>query len=70
MNYPRVPTRDGIDRIRQVSMKTVESMGNMVTGVINMQSSFNTVNTAVEAQASNGRQILEAHKQILTLTIR
>jgi methyl-accepting chemotaxis protein len=52
--------RDGIDRIRQVSTKTVESMGNMFTDVKNMQSSFNTVNTAVEAQVSNGRQILDA----------
>jgi methyl-accepting chemotaxis protein len=52
--------RNGIDRIRQVSAETVDTMGNMFTDVKDMQSSFHTVNTAVEAQASNSRQVLEA----------
>jgi methyl-accepting chemotaxis protein len=52
--------RDGIDRIRQVSTETVDTMGSMFTDVKDMQASFNTVNSAVEAQASNGKQILEA----------
>ncbi|MDR3146154.1 MAG: methyl-accepting chemotaxis protein [Treponema sp.] len=52
--------RDGIDRIRQVSTETVDTMSNMFTDVKDMQSSFSTVNKAVEAQASNGRQVLEA----------
>ncbi|MDR2020420.1 MAG: methyl-accepting chemotaxis protein [Treponema sp.] len=52
--------RDGIDRIRHVSTETVETMGNMFTDVKDMQSSFSTVNTAVEAQASNSRQVLDA----------
>jgi methyl-accepting chemotaxis protein len=60
--------RDGIDRIRQVSEETVNTMGNMFANVKDMQSSFNTVNTAVEAQASNGRQILEALNALRTTT--
>jgi hypothetical protein len=35
-------------------------MGSMFTEVTSMQDSFNTVNTAVEAQASNGATILGA----------
>jgi methyl-accepting chemotaxis protein len=52
--------RDGIDRIRQVSAETVETMGNMFTDVKDMQASFKTVNTAVEAQAADSRQVLDA----------
>ncbi|MDR3337896.1 MAG: methyl-accepting chemotaxis protein [Treponema sp.] len=52
--------RNSIDRIREMSTETVNTMGDMFTDVRDMQSSFSTVNTAVEAQASNGRQILEA----------
>jgi methyl-accepting chemotaxis protein len=60
--------RDGIDRIRQVSTETVDTMGNMFTDVKDMQASFNTVNSAVEAQASNGKQILEALNALRTTT--
>jgi methyl-accepting chemotaxis protein len=60
--------RDGIDRIRQVSAETVDTMGNMFTDVKDMQASFNTVNSAVEAQASNGKQILEALNALRTTT--
>jgi methyl-accepting chemotaxis protein len=52
--------RDGIDRIKRVSAETVDTMGTMFTDVRDMQASFSTVDTAVEAQASNGKQILEA----------
>jgi methyl-accepting chemotaxis protein len=52
--------RDGIKRIREMSTETVNTMGNMFTDVKDMQSSFSTVNTAVEAQALNGKRILEA----------
>jgi uncharacterized coiled-coil DUF342 family protein len=52
--------RDGIERIRKVSADTVETMGSMFTEITNMQSSFSSVNTAVEAQASNGNRILKA----------
>jgi methyl-accepting chemotaxis protein len=60
--------RDGIDRIRHVSTETVDTMGDMFTDVKDMQSSFNTVNAAVEAQASNGRQILEALEALRSTT--
>jgi methyl-accepting chemotaxis protein len=43
-----------------VSADTVETMGSMFTEVTSMQDSFSTVNTAVEAQASNGTKILHA----------
>jgi methyl-accepting chemotaxis protein len=52
--------RNGIDRIREMSTETVNTMGNMFTGVKEMQSSFSAVTTVVEAQASNGRRVLEA----------
>jgi methyl-accepting chemotaxis protein len=60
--------RDGIDRIRQVSSRTVETMGNMFTDVKDMQASFNTVNSAVEAQASNSRQVLDSLDALRTTT--
>jgi methyl-accepting chemotaxis protein len=60
--------RDGIDRIRQVSAETVDTMGNMFTDVKDMQSSFSTVNTAVEAQAANSRRVLEALEALRTTT--
>ncbi|MDR2375041.1 MAG: methyl-accepting chemotaxis protein [Treponema sp.] len=60
--------RDGIDRIRQVSTETVDTMSNMFTDVKDMQSSFNTVDVAVEAQASNGRQVLEALRSLRITT--
>ncbi|MDR0730920.1 MAG: methyl-accepting chemotaxis protein [Treponema sp.] len=60
--------RDGIDRIRQVSTETVDTMGSMFTDVRDMQSSFSTVNVAVEAQASNGRQVLDALRALRTTT--
>jgi methyl-accepting chemotaxis protein len=52
--------RDGIERIRQVSAETVDTMGGMFREVTDMQTSFSSVNTAVEAQASSGAQILSA----------
>jgi methyl-accepting chemotaxis protein len=52
--------RNGIEKMRQVSTGTVETLGSMFTEVTDMQSSLNSVNTAVEAQASNGAQVLQA----------
>jgi methyl-accepting chemotaxis protein len=52
--------RNGIEKMRQVSNETVETLGSMFTEVRDMQASFNSVNTAVEAQASNGAQVLKA----------
>jgi methyl-accepting chemotaxis protein len=52
--------RDGIEKMRQVSAGTVETLGSMFTEVTDMQGSLNTVNSAVEAQASNGSQVLNA----------
>ncbi|MDR1868333.1 MAG: methyl-accepting chemotaxis protein [Treponema sp.] len=50
----------GIEKIRRVSTETELTLNRMFTEVTDMQGSFNTVNTAVEIQASNGTQILEA----------
>jgi methyl-accepting chemotaxis protein len=52
--------REGIEKMRQVSTGTVDTLGSMFTEVTDMQTSFNSVNTAVEAQASNGAQVLTA----------
>jgi methyl-accepting chemotaxis protein len=52
--------RDGIGKMRQVSTETVDTLGGMFTDITDMQVSFNSVNTAVEAQASNGVQALGA----------
>ncbi|MDR1900439.1 MAG: methyl-accepting chemotaxis protein [Treponema sp.] len=52
--------RNGIEKMRQVSAGTVETLGGMFTEVTDMQASFNSVNAAVEAQASNGTQVLNA----------
>jgi methyl-accepting chemotaxis protein len=52
--------RSGIEKIRQVSSGTVDTLGSMFTEVTDMQASLNSVNTAVEAQASNGTQVLKA----------
>ncbi|MDR1903434.1 MAG: methyl-accepting chemotaxis protein [Treponema sp.] len=52
--------RDGIERIHQVSAETVDTMGDMFREVTDMRSSFDSVNSAVEAQASNGARILTA----------
>jgi methyl-accepting chemotaxis protein len=49
-----------IGNIQQVSAETVNTMGNMFTEVTDMGASFDTVNSAVEAQAANGSRILEA----------
>ncbi|MDR2662284.1 MAG: methyl-accepting chemotaxis protein [Treponema sp.] len=50
--------RDGIEKMRQVSDGTVETLGSMFTEVTDMQASFTTVTEAVEAQASNGARVL------------
>jgi methyl-accepting chemotaxis protein len=52
--------RNGIEKMRQVSAGTVDTLGSMFTEVTDMQSSLNSVNAAVEAQASNGSQVLKA----------
>jgi methyl-accepting chemotaxis protein len=52
--------RDAIEKIRQVSLETVDTMGSMFTEVTRMQGSFGTVLTAVDTQASNGTRILNS----------
>jgi methyl-accepting chemotaxis protein len=52
--------RDGIEKMRQASVETVDTLGSMFAEITDMQASFNSVNTAVEAQASNGSQALGA----------
>jgi methyl-accepting chemotaxis protein len=52
--------RDGIEKMRQTSVETVDTLGSMFAEITDMQASFNSVNTVVEAQASNGSQALGA----------
>ncbi|MFP3089490.1 methyl-accepting chemotaxis protein [Treponema sp. TIM-1] len=52
--------REGIDRIQQVSVETVDTMEEMFREITDMERSFNRVMEAVEAQASNGGRILTA----------
>jgi hypothetical protein len=52
--------RKVIANIRTASGQTVEIMTGMFTEVIGIGVSFNTINSAVEAQASNNSRILNA----------
>jgi methyl-accepting chemotaxis protein len=52
--------RNGIATIRTVSDATVNTMQGMFTEVTDMQASFDSVTSAVEAQAANSARILEA----------
>jgi methyl-accepting chemotaxis protein len=52
--------RIGIAAIQEASRQTVEAMTGMFTEVTTMGSSFETVNSAVEAQAANGSRVLAA----------
>jgi methyl-accepting chemotaxis protein len=52
--------RNGIEKMRQVSTETVETLGGMFADITDMQVSFDSVTTAVEAQASDGAQALGA----------
>jgi methyl-accepting chemotaxis protein len=52
--------RNGIGKMRKVSEETVNTLTSMFTNVTDIQTSFHSVNTAVEAQASNGAQIIGA----------
>jgi methyl-accepting chemotaxis protein len=52
--------RDGIETMRNVSQDTVNTLNSMFTNVTDIRTSFNSVSTAVEAQASNGSQIMGA----------
>jgi methyl-accepting chemotaxis protein len=52
--------RNGIEKMRKVSTETVGTLGSMFTEVNDMQASLDSVNAAVEAQASNGTQVLDA----------
>jgi methyl-accepting chemotaxis protein len=52
--------RVGIAAIQDASNKTVGAMSGMFAEITDMSASFKTINTAVEAQTSNGSQILSA----------
>jgi uncharacterized protein YoxC len=52
--------RNGIGKMRKVSDDTVNTLGGMFAGVTDIQTSFHSVNTAVETQASSGALILGA----------
>jgi methyl-accepting chemotaxis protein len=52
--------RNAIENMRHVSTETVETLGSMFSEVTDMQASFNSVNSAVEAQAANGAQVIDA----------
>jgi methyl-accepting chemotaxis protein len=53
---------EAIVQMRQVSVETVEMMNTMFIKIGEMGDSFNTINSAIEAEAKNGVQILEALK--------
>jgi methyl-accepting chemotaxis protein len=52
--------RAAIGTMRQVSEDTVNTLTSMFTNVTDIQTSFTSVNAAVEAQASNGARIVGA----------
>ncbi|MDR2742818.1 MAG: methyl-accepting chemotaxis protein [Treponema sp.] len=52
--------RNAIEKIRQVSLETVNTMGSMFTEVTGMQGYFGDMMTAVNTLASNGTRILNA----------
>jgi methyl-accepting chemotaxis protein len=52
--------RNGIESMRQVSAETADTLGGMFADINAMQVSFDSVSTAVEAQASNGVQAQDA----------
>jgi methyl-accepting chemotaxis protein len=60
--------RNGIEKIRRVSSDTVDTLGSMFTEITAMQTSFDTVNSAVEAQAAQGAQVLDALSRIRETT--
>jgi methyl-accepting chemotaxis protein len=51
--------RNGIGTMRKVSEDTVNTLSSMFTNVTDIQTSFTSVNTAVEAQASSGALIMD-----------
>ncbi|GHU33530.1 methyl-accepting chemotaxis protein [Spirochaetia bacterium] len=52
--------RNGIENIRKASATTVDTMNDMFTKVTDMETSFITINQAVEALAGHGDKILQA----------
>jgi methyl-accepting chemotaxis protein len=60
--------RNGIEKIRRVSDETVDTLGSMFTEITAMQNSFGTMSSAVEAQASQGAQVLDALSSIRETT--
>ncbi|MDR1930074.1 MAG: methyl-accepting chemotaxis protein [Treponema sp.] len=52
--------QNGIETMRKVSEETVNTLTSMFGNVGDIQSSLSKVNTAVEAQASQGAQIMDA----------
>jgi methyl-accepting chemotaxis protein len=60
--------RNGIEKMRQVSAGTVDTLGGMFADITDMKASFNSVTTAVEAQASNGAQALSALESLRETT--
>jgi methyl-accepting chemotaxis protein len=60
--------RNGIEKIRRVSDETVDTLGSMFKEITAMQTSFDTVNSAVEAQAAQGAQVLDALSSIRETT--
>jgi methyl-accepting chemotaxis protein len=52
--------RNGIGKMRKVSDDTVNTLSSMFAGVTDIQTSFHSVNSAVDTQASNGALFLQA----------
>jgi methyl-accepting chemotaxis protein len=62
--------RKGIEKIQKVSDETVNTLEGMFTEVRGMQASLGTVSSAVEAQAANGDQVLNALTSLRETTER
>jgi methyl-accepting chemotaxis protein len=60
--------REGIEKMRQVSTETVDTLGAMFADITDMNASFNSVTTAVDAQASNGAEALGALESLRETT--
>jgi methyl-accepting chemotaxis protein len=62
--------RDAIEKIRQVSLETVNTMSGMFTEVTGMRGAFGSMMSAVDTQASNGTQVLSALETLKETTKR
>ena len=57
-----------IDQIGSVSQETIKAMDTIFTGVTTVNSSFDTINGSIHAQAAEGAQILDTLKMVQDMT--